>query len=175
MSYTLTISVGLSGLIDRIRRNLSVIGKKVRDKDGDAIYSDVTTTASEEVLFGDFLLFGAESVVSELSDVSSSYAESNGDTVTFKITSTRWHDTATAEDLSPALKGSIENYLYNFCLGRYLSAISPIGKSSFGEVYGEHCKLLIRNIKTLAFLKREVAETSGKGYGDVKMEKNKEI
>lgn len=162
--FTLSVSVSASEIIEKVRRNLAVIGKRAKNEKGSNIFSSVTVSGVEELLFGDLLTFGGESIVAELTDVASVYFSSEDGSLTFDVTSTRWSDTVEKKDLSPALDGAIRGYLYNFAVARYLDGSGM----KFGITYDEHCQMLMSKIKTLAFLKRPVG-AGHRSYADVKM------
>lgn len=178
----LNIEVKASPIITKVRRNLAIIGKRARRNDGESMYSDITASDAETPIFYDLLMFGAENIVSELSEMASGYVEqddvvttgSGADAVTtepyikFDLYSDRWSFGADADpdmDVTKALEGMISNYLYNFCLARYLSEIHPSTGDKypplFGRTYTDHCELLMRNIKSLAFLKRNAVAPEG--------------
>lgn len=162
--FSMEVSVPASDIIDKVRRNLAVIGKRARDGKGSNIFSEVTVSGVEELLFADLLTFGGESIVAELTDVASVYFSDDDGSLSFRITSTRWNDTVEEKDLSPALDGAIRGYLYNFVVARYLDGVGM----RFGVTYDGHCQMLMSKVKTLAFMKRAV-EIEGRSYADVKM------
>lgn len=132
------------------------------------MYSDITASVNEEPIFADLLMFGAETIISELTDLASGYAEQTGvdNTISFTLFSSRWttNDSTYDMNLTDALKNLISNYLYNFCIGRYLSEIHPSTGDKYpplyGRTYNEHCDIIMRNIKSLAFVKRQVTEST---------------
>lgn len=171
MTKELNIEVGISGLIQKIRRNLAIVGKRARRTNGDSMYDDITASEAELPIFADLLMFGAETIVSELAELASGYVEENEDTIKFDLYSDRWCFEGTPDmDVTKALEGMISNYLYNFCLARYLSEIHPSTGEKypplFGRTYQDHCDLLMRNIKSLAFIKRN-KETPKDSEGEI--------
>lgn len=167
---TLEILIQSDEIRAKVLRNLQVIGKRAKGGDGGSLFSMVTYSANEAPVFDDMVLFGAENLVSELSDVASSYATTGVGGVSIVLASDRWKVDSKEEDmkfdLTSALVGMFSTYLYNFCLSRFLDMAFPDNR--YSKSYSDHCALIVMNIKTLAFLKRP-DNPSAKSYGDVKM------
>lgn len=172
---SINISVTTSGLITKIRRNLAIIGKRARRTNGESMYSDITASNNEEPLYDDLLMFGAQTVVSNLSDLCTAYVETDTDStvngvVAFTLISARINSSDSIQNI---LKGLIEDYLYNFVLARYLSEIHPSTGDKypplFGKTYTDACDTLMVQIRTIAFLKRPKEGSDSLGYNSVGM------
>lgn len=155
-----TITITYNNLLPKIRKNLSIIGKRTKAQNGSVMFTDITTTSTEDPIFEDLINFACEQIVSDLSDVCTGYVETSEDKVEITLLS----DNLKTEDLESVVGGIVKNYAYNFCLWKYLS----MNYGAMGETYSQTCALLIQNIKRVCFNRK--AEGAGENsYGKLSM------
>lgn len=155
-----TVTITYSELLPKIQKNLSIIGRRTKGRDGALMFTEITTTSTEDPIFEDLINFACEQIVSDLSDVCTGYVETSGDKVEITLLS----ENMKTEDLSGAVSSIVKNYAYNFCLWKYLG----MNYGAMGETYAQTCALLVQNIKRLCF-NRNAEDAVNNSYGNLSM------
>ncbi len=131
---------------------------------------ELTTSMKEDKVLHDLIEAGAEVVVSELAEIASTYSTEEG--VSFILRNDRWEkaDEEFIGNLEEALSKATERYLINYAIAEFLSSIFPAAKENvlpmYGGTYIQHCQIILKNIKSLAFLKRP-DPNCGTTYGEM--------
>lgn len=171
----INVSVTYSELISKIKVHLAIIGKRAKDRDGNSVYEDLTTSTTEDAkVWADLVDLGAEALVSTIDQVAGGYSES-GDTLTFKLMSDRWADKVSGRyderDLTNALHQAVFKYLWMYAVGQYLSIIRPTtdpqGVPPYAATYSSGCEQSLSTILSLAYLKRTPESDTDKDYSSI--------
>lgn len=120
---TVSINVTFSSLYPDIQRHLSLIGKRLHNKNGENMFSAVTLSSAEKDIMAQYMQQGAENVVAAIQQFVSSYNET-ATSVAFYVTNTRWNDPNTPS-FYPAFIKAFNSYLINYTLSEYLSMNFP--------------------------------------------------
>lgn len=120
---TVSINVAFSSLYPDIQRHLSLIGKRLHNKNGENMFSAVTLSSAEKDIMAQYMQQGAENVVAAIQQFVSSYNETTT-SVAFYVTNTRWNDPNTPS-FYPAFIKAFNSYLINYTLSEYLSMNFP--------------------------------------------------
>lgn len=167
---TLTFNKTYKELVPKIKLHLAVLGKRAVNVRGESFFVELTTSMKEDKVLYDLIEAGAETIVSELSEIASTYTNEEG--VSFVLRNDRWEksDETYIGNLKVALSQAITRYLVNFSLAQFLSSIYPAEKESalpmYGGTYLQHCQVILKNIKSLAYLKRPDANC-GTSYDEM--------
>lgn len=161
----LTIEINRGELIVRVKKHLAILAKRARNREGQSIFSDITTSTTEDCIYEDMVTSGTTDLVARLKDMCSAYVR-DGEVISFDMYSDRWRidktlieiedgDQKPTMDLTNALRDAIDNYLYNYVIARYLNSVSPaIGK--FSDPYMESCETILKSLVELAFERRGI-------------------
>ena len=109
----------VSNLISAIKRHLSIIGKRLYNKEGKNMFSDITLSSAEDTqILTQYINASAQDIESVLKQfiTDSTY----GATISMTITNTRG-DT----DFEPRTKDLAESYITLNSVGEYLSMVHP--------------------------------------------------
>lgn len=118
-----TISISIADLMKKIEEQLSFIGKRQGDKQGNTLFAGVTLSSTEETIIKQGIHGAAETFASELAPKIKSYIEVEGeDYLTFNTSG-----------LNEAKAGAVERIFENY-------AIAFVGKVTLGKNYPDLSK-----------------------------------
>jgi len=162
----LSIILDRAEIISRAKKHLSVVAKRAKDREGRNIFSEVTTSQTEDCIYEDMVKDGASDLVAKLKDMCDAYVFDDGDALRFDLYSDRWRiektpieiedgDDKPTMDLTEVLKSAVTSYVYNFTIARYLNSVAPaIGR--FSDPYMENCETVFKQVCELAFVRRGI-------------------
>lgn len=110
-----TITISLSGLTPKIKRHLSVIGKRMYDKEGKNLFSNITTSTAEDAIFEHYTTVAAQNIAAALAKFVTAYSDTS-----ITVGSERW-----SAQVKLALKSAAESYALLFAVGEYLAMTHP--------------------------------------------------
>lgn len=102
-----------------IKRHLSIIGKRLYNKDGKNLFSDITVSTAEEPIFDQYITSAAQNIEAALRQLVTNYAP-NGTSITMTLTNTREH-----EDFDKRCEELANTYITFFSVGEYLAMVHP--------------------------------------------------
>ena len=112
---TFTISI----LISAIKRHLSIIGKRLYNKDGKNMFSDITLSSAEDTqILSQYINASAQDIESVLKQFIT--ASAYGNTIDITIQNTRGD-----ADFEPRTQAMAESYITLNSVGEYLSMAHP--------------------------------------------------
>ena len=82
------IKVSCSTVEDAVKKHLSIMGKRLKDKDETLMYSKITLSDNEADIMHQYINAAAEVFVSEMTELVTYYGSE--DFLVFKITNSRW-------------------------------------------------------------------------------------
>lgn len=162
----LSIVLNKPEIVARVKKHLSVVAKRAKDREGRNIFSEVTTSQTEDCIYEDMMRDGATDLIARLKDMCDAYVFEEGDDMRFDMYSERWRiektpieiedgDEKPTMDLTEVLRSSITSYVYNFTIARYLNSVAPaIGR--FSDPYMENCTTVFNQVVELAFVRRGI-------------------
>ena len=112
---TLTVST----IISAIKRHLSIIGKRLYNKDGKNMFSDITLSSAEDTqILTQYIHAAAQDVEAVLKQLIT--ASTYGETISMTIQNTRGDS-----DFETRTKDFVESYVTLKAVGEYLSMMHP--------------------------------------------------
>jgi hypothetical protein len=112
---TLTVST----IISAIKRHLSIIGKRLYNKDGKNMFSDITLSSAEDTqILTQYIHAAAQDVEAVLKQLIT--ASTYGETISMTIQNTRGDS-----DFETRTKDFVESYVTLTAVGEYLSMMHP--------------------------------------------------
>lgn len=109
----------VSTVIADIKRHLSAIGKRLYNKEGKNMFSDITLSSAEDKIITQYINASAQDIEAVLKQFISSSVY-NGSSVVFNITNTRGDS-----DFDVRVKDLAEGYITLNSVGEYLSMLHP--------------------------------------------------
>lgn len=147
-----TITISLSGLTPKIKRHLSVIGKRMYDKEGKNLFSNITTSTAEDTIFEHYTDLAAQNIAAALANFVTAYTNSS-----ITVQSERW-----SAQVKVALKNAAESYALLFTIGEYLAMTHP----DLAKKYQEDAVGTMATIVTTAANKVAPTQVSA-SYNDI--------
>jgi len=102
-----------------IKRHLSIIGKRLYDKEGKNLFSNITVSSAEDPIFEQYIAAGAQNVEALLRQLLTSYSIT-ASSITMTLTNTRG-----MADFDTRSGDMITTYITLFSVGEYLGMAHP--------------------------------------------------
>ena len=152
------MSLSTSELIAAVKRHLSTIGKRARDKEGKNIFSDITLSSAEGTqLLTQYIKAAIHDIEALLKPLITSTTEQGG-AFTITITNTRGD-----QDFQSRVEDMQKSYIILSVTASYLSMLHP----EYAEKYHNEAQQAMTALVQYAFYKAGPA-ASAKSYADVK-------
>ena len=132
-------TIDISNIDGDIKRHLSVIGKRLYDKEGKNLFSNITVSSAEPSIFTQYISAAAQNISGALAQFVTSYTDT-----TINVDGTRWN-TALVTSVTNAAK----SYAVFFSVGEYLAMTHP----ELAEKYYRDANGMMQTIMTLAYHK----------------------
>lgn len=143
---TLTIST----LISAIKRHLSVIGKRLYDKEGKNLFSNVTLSSAEDTeILTQYINSSAQNIEALLKQFVT--ASSYGTTISMTITNTRGDS-----DFDTRTTNLSESYIIQNTVAEYLAMVNP----DYAQKYYADAKTRMEALATYVFYKNPPKEAA---------------
>ena len=111
MAQTIT----LTGITAKIKKHLSIIGKRLYDKNGKNMFSNITVSSAEDGIFNDYISAAAQNIAGALGQFVTSYTDT-----AITVNDARWD-----AEVVKALQSAAESYALLFSVGEYLAMNYP--------------------------------------------------
>lgn len=131
--------ISLTGVTAKIKRHLAVIGKRLYDKEGKNLFSNITTSTAEDAIFDHYVAAAAQNIATALAQFVSGYTDTS-----ITVTGTRW-DT----NLTTAVTNAAQSYALFFSVGEYLAMTHP----ELAEKYYRDAQGMMNTIVSSAYEK----------------------
>lgn len=109
------MTIDLSTCLAEVRKQLAVIGKRMFDKEGKNLFSNITTSSLENPVLQGYIDVGAQNVVTALADFSSTFSDN-----AIQVADPRW-----SSAIVNAVNGAVKSYVILFATGEYLAMVYP--------------------------------------------------
>ena len=117
---TKNMTITISNLISAIKRHLSIIGKRLYNKDGKNMFSDITLSSAEDTqILTQYINASAQDIEAALKQLITSTVY-DGSAIVMNITNTRGDS-----DFSTRVQNMAESYITLNTAGEYLSMVHP--------------------------------------------------
>lgn len=152
------ITIDWSNVKDAVRKHFSIIGKRLKDKEGNLLFSGVTLSSVEEDILKQYVNAAAEIFVSEMPNTLTYY--DSGDFLIFVVKNTRWTDA-----LSVVFEGNFMGYAVSYVADAVLGMNYPDLAKKYALDMQNHINAAIKCVYN-----KEQPSDSGKTYQDMKGE-----
>lgn len=155
------MTISFNSVKQAIKRHLSIIGKRMYDKDGKNMFSNITVSTAEDPIFEQYIAAGAQNVETALRPLLTSYLYTQSG-ITIELTNTRG-----ADDFDSRCMELIMTYITLFSVGEYLG----MAHSDFARKYVTDSESAMTSLQMYAFHK-EAPNKSLSSYTDITGEIN---
>lgn len=108
-----TVSITVSAIDGDVKRHLSVIGKRLYDKEGKNLFSNITVSSAEDPIFKYYYDTAAQMIVAAVSQFVTAYSNSDS-AISFTVNHPRW------ANISAAFQGAAKSCITLHAVGEYL-------------------------------------------------------
>lgn len=115
----INISVTSSALKEKVKRSLSIIGKRAVDVNGNNIFEQITLSTNEEPILDDFFAAAIAAIAADLGKIATLASANSGYTLT--LDNPRIHPTR----LTVALQAAVDNYMVAYALFSWFVVTAP--------------------------------------------------
>lgn len=119
---TVTVLVSFANMKSKVKRNISVFGKRYSEQ-GENKFSFVTLSTEEEALLDDYTHKAIHDIVSRLTPILHNYSEEDSQ-ITFTITNSRW-DVSELDTFKEAFENSVIDYCASSVVSDYFGMYFP--------------------------------------------------
>lgn len=133
-------TISLSGVDSKIKRHLSVIGKRLYNKEGKNLFSDITLSSESQGILTHYIDAAAQNIAGALSQFVTSYSNSS-----ITVVDGRW-DT----NMATAVQNACQSYALLFAVGEYLAMTHP----DLAQKYQRDAQGMMNTIITTAYYKK---------------------
>lgn len=145
-------TITLTGIDSDIKRHLSIIGKRLYDKEGKNLFSNITVSSNEDTIFTQYISAAAQNIAAALAHFVTSASNTS-----ITVTGSRWNT-----NLTTALQEAGKSYAVLFTVGEYLAMSHP----ELADKYYRDAQTMLNTLVSIAYNK--VAPTSSSStYADV--------
>lgn len=132
-------TISLANLENDIKRHLSIIGKRLYDKEGKNMFSNITVSTAEPAIFTQYISAAAQNIAGALAQFVTSYSDTS-----ITVEGTRWK-----APLTTSVENAARSYAVLFTVGEYLAMTHP----ELAEKYYRDAQGMMNTIITTAYHK----------------------
>lgn len=132
-------TISLAGVDSSIQRHLSVIGKRLYNKEGKNLFSNITVSSNETSIFSDYISAAAQNIAAALAQFVTTYANNS-----ITINNARW-----SSSVALAVQNACVSYATLFSVGEFLAMTHP----ELAEKYYRDAQGMMNTIITSAYHK----------------------
>ena len=151
------MTLSFNTIKSEVQRHLSVIGKRMYDKEGRNMFSNVTVSSDERPILDQYIKEAAQTVEGALRQLVTAFAIGSSD-ITLNLTNTRG-----AQDFDARCKEMVTTFIVSYTLNEYLGMTHPdISRKYQGEL-----QVNMEALMNYAFYKEPPTKATY-AYSDVK-------
>lgn len=132
-------TISLAGVDSSIQRHLSIIGKRLYNKEGKNLFSNITVSSNETSIFSDYISAAAQNIAAALAQFVTTYANNS-----ITINNARW-----SNSVASAVQNACVSYATLFSVGEFLAMTHP----ELAEKYYRDAQGMMNTIITSAYHK----------------------
>lgn len=132
-------TISLANLQQEIRQHLSVIGKRLYDKQGKNLFSNITASSAEGDVFDDYIAAAAQNLAGSLAQFVTAYTDTE-----LTVSGLRWTTALTA-----SVEKAARSYALLFSCGEFLAMTHP----ELAEKYYRDAQSMMATVVSTAFYK----------------------
>lgn len=137
------MTITFSSVKSAVKRHLSIIGKRMYTKEGQNMFSNITTSTAEDPIFDQYISAAAEGIEAMLRQLVTSFSLTSSQ---FSITIA---NTRGSSDFDTRCNELVTSYVTLFTVGEYLSMTHP----DLAEKYRQNAAGAMHSLLTYAFFK----------------------
>ena len=107
-----------------VKKHLSIIGKRLFDRDGKNMFSNITLSSAEDPILDQYLQIAAQNLEAAVRQLVVNYELVEGSTIDMTLHNTR-HATLSEVDFDERCRQMFMSYIVNFVVGEYLGMTHP--------------------------------------------------
>ena len=148
-----TFSILYANITEKVKRSLSIIGKRSRDDNGNTLFADITLSSAEEVIIRDFTEDAITEIVNEVRRLLQTFSfHTNTSTgIDLKL--------MLPDDYNTALDTTIGNAIDNFCTDYSLYSWFVITAPRISEKYRAGANAHLQLIVSMLFHRQAAKES----------------
>lgn len=135
--------INFRDIVNGVKRHLSYIGKRAFNKNGENIFSNITTSSAEDPLFLQYVNAAAQNIESSLHPVLAEWYEDEEE-IELSVVNTRQ-----SPEFEDRLLKLITTYVTRFTLAEYLNMMHP----DMAKTYEGSAQVAMQALLTFAFSK----------------------
>lgn len=168
MKHTESITINFSDIRTEVKKNLSVIGKRLKDGQGASMFSQVTLSSLEVPTLDGYIHAAIHNVIANIRDFVENYFV-NGGALVMNVVNARWthmfktNSGNTEHGFTEAFTSDVKGYLISYTVSEYL--LPNFGQ--LAEKYVVDANRHLNNLVQMVYFK-EPEEPSSKSYSSVK-------
>lgn len=136
----LTITVDWCNVRKCVSRHFSIIGKRMKEKDGSTLFANITLSSEEKGIMNQYINAAAETFSAELAPFITYY--NSGDFLVFTIKNTRWADSE--DSVTVPFEGNFMGYTVAYVANAVLGMTYPELAKKYGEDMVNHLNAAIK-------------------------------
>ena len=142
-------TINLSGVPSDIKKHLSIIGKRLYDKDGKNLFSNITVSSAEDGIFTHYVSAAAQNIAGAIAQFVTNYSDTS-----ITVNDARWDS-----QVATALSKAAQSYALLFSVGEYLAMTHP----ELAEKYYRDAQGMMNTIIATAYHKDPPSASSSIG------------
>lgn len=132
-------TISLTDVKGKVKKHLSVIGKRLYDKEGKNLFSNITLSSAEDGIIDHYVATAAQNIAGALAQFVTTYSDTS-----ITVDGSRWD-----AQVASAVQNAAQSYAMLFSVGEYLAMTHP----DLAEKYYRDAIAMMGTIVTSAFHK----------------------
>ena len=132
-------TISLTGVKANVKKHLSIIGKRLYDKEGKNLFSNITVSSAEDGIFDHYVSAAAQNIAGAIAQFVTNYSDTS-----ITVNDARWDS-----QVATALSKAAQSYALLFSVGEYLAMTHP----ELAEKYYRDAQGMMNTIITTAYHK----------------------
>lgn len=153
------MNIAISDIKKDMKAHLAIIGKRLYDKEGKNLFSNVTLSTAEEPVIEQYISTAAQNIEALLQHFITGFS------VTQKNVTISIHNTRGASDFSQRCEEMVKSYITIYVVAEYLAMTHP----EMAEKYRQDAGNALLSLQLYVFHKQAPTEPT-KSYEDIKGE-----
>lgn len=146
------MTVSFATIKSAVKRHLSIIGKRLYDKEGKNLFSNITVSSAEDPIFDQYISAGAQNIESLFRQLVTLYNVNGTTDITIVLENNRG-----VSEFDNRCADLITTYITLFTVGEYLSMTHP----DLAEKYSRDAANAIQSLMAYAFYKEPPTGNGG--------------
>ena len=148
-----TFSILFANITEKVKRSLSIIGKRAKDDNGNTLFADITLSSIEEGIIRDFTDAAITEIVNEVRRLLKTFSFHTATNIGIDLT------LLLPDDYNEALDTMIASAIDNFCTAYSLYSWFVITAPRISEKYRADANAHLQLIISMLFHRKETPES----------------